>query len=120
MSDIDSNNSSCIPLVCTADVQATKWLEKIQNGIEEEGLFGDIHKVTLDTDFDEILWKACVTSRFSMAVGIKSNDVVLIIKNLGINKPVFHSSGSTLTLDSARILGGNAARYIKCKPFIQI
>jgi hypothetical protein len=118
MTVADNVNPPRIPLVYAGDPQVPDRLLELTYGIEEQGLFGELFQITPDMDFQKELWNICLASRFSVAIGVDRDDVVFISKSTGPDYRIFHCRTDSFTRDSARKLGGNAARYIKCKPFV--
>ena len=88
-------------------------LKEILAGIEEEGvLYKVIHESTIESE--EVLGHiASQMSQLEVGIGIYTNHTALYVQKIK-NKPVF-----TTTMQH-RIIGQNAARYVKGNPLIEI
>mgnify|MGYP001814633539 CR=1 FL=1 len=87
-------------------------MKELLAGIEEEGLTFYVNQSTIDKDCVTLSYGASKMSSVGVGIGIAGKNVKLSVQNQ--MKPFLMDTGNT----RARIIGQNAARYIKHKPLI--
>jgi len=91
------------------------YVKEIAYGIEEEGLL--FEAISNEKEYiSEAAYLSALSSPLGVAVGIVRDFIVLMDKHMKDKKPVLHYSELNFAL--CRRAGQNAARLVKCKPFL--
>lgn len=88
-------------------------IQEITAGIEEEGVFFDL-KERASHDLVELAYQAAQSSQLGIGIGVNGQEVVLHTNKLKKNRPLFHEK--KINSAAARMIGSNAARFIKGIP----
>lgn len=113
--DAGSSGDDGIPRIyvrCLGETNS-KWVESVENGIEEEGVPWAVES-GFEGDSVAVAHEAAVESPLKIGVAVSDTRLVVHHKHLDADAPLFDVSG--VTADSARRLGSNAARLAKGTP----
>jgi hypothetical protein len=88
-------------------------LKELLAGIEEEGVLYKVAFETIDESENDLGYKAARVSQIETGIGLYEKNAALYIQRIP-EKPLL------ITYQSHRILGQNAARYVKGNPLIEI
>lgn len=103
-----------IYIFCNKNKKKRKLINQIGYGIEEEGI---PFKVFLkeENSVNKLAYNAAQESRLGIGIGINNDQVLLQMKKLKRNNPVFDKEIKNQS--QAKIMGINAARLEKKIPF---
>lgn len=88
-------------------------LKELLAGIEEEGVLYKVEEGVIGESEKVLGYKAANASQIETGIGLYENNAALYIQKIP-DKPLL------MTHKSHRILGQNAARYVKGNPLIEI
>lgn len=100
----------CIVIKCGTNYSECH-LKEIVAGIEEEGVLYTTIDVEENSDPIDLAVKAANMSPVEVGIGLQNNTAVLTVVKLN-NRPLFYTD------EKYRVIGQNAARYVKGRPFI--
>jgi hypothetical protein len=89
--------------------------EEVGHGIEEEGLS---YQIEIGSYEREAVWDASRSSELGVSILVKAGEITVYCRQLKGMSPLFQHE--SLTLVDARIVGKNAARIVKNKPFSEL
>lgn len=102
-----------IPIFCTG-LDGKRLACEVGYGIEEEGL---PYRIVMGEYDGSAVWETNRGSGLGVSVLVESAGIFVYCRQLKTMTPLFECANATL--NHARILGNNAARIVKNKPFLE-
>lgn len=95
-------------------MESQSILKDILAGIEEEGVFFSVEKVSTEEELQLLARNAALKSALGVGIGIVFNEVCVQFKSLDIDTPLFKEKSEDKKV--LRNLGCNVARFVKGIP----